>query len=544
MTRSILTRPTHHLIDRFHSTCLAGLGLISIIVYAYGLAARYPLIGGLANPNIIWSSMVGRSAMAFSVHALVYLFLILLYLLAIWLIRRATSNQQAAITIIGVWLLASIALLGTAPGGESHDIFDYIYRGRMLAIEQISPLAVTPDSAADRLFYRYISWGGVVDTYGPLWEYASAATALATHTLLDSIGLRVSNASACSLSPSMCTALAASIIGYRLLAIALTGLSGYLIAALVRHHSPNLVPAALLIWFWNPLLLISTALGAHNDALMLPIILAALLAIQRQHWLLALLVLALAVHVKLTALLFVPPILFWLIWQVGWWGAIWRGVCALAIALPISWALYVPLGGWATLPRMLEERSRYLANSIARIGYVVLQDLLGWNQPAAVGLATNAANWMFLAIAAMLMIRMLDLPRLVHWQGTEKRPTNDAILWTSICAVVLAYLLIGSFWFQPWYLTWLLAPAALLPFSRLTSTILPWYCLGALCSNLLSDFFFYEQRTAWTRTNQISLIVATMLIPMLLAVAVMRWRDRHHSDETGGTETLAQSQTA
>jgi len=55
-------------------------------------------------------------------------------------------------------------------------------------------------------------------------------------------------------------------------------------------------------------------------------------------------------------------------------------------------------------------------------------------------------------------------------------------------AVTLAYLLVGSFWFQHWYLLWVLAPAVLLPTSRWTLTLLPAYCLGALWSNLTNSF--------------------------------------------------------
>jgi hypothetical protein len=129
-------------------------------------------------------------------------------------------------------------------------------------------------------------------------------------------------------------------------------------------------------------------------------------------------------------------------------------------------------------------------------------------------------------VAALVLLRTLDIPSLLLRRHTTVRPINDSVLWTSVCAIVLAYLLIGSFWFQPWYLVWLLAPAALLPHSQLTRTILPWYSLGVLCSSLLSDFFFYETRSTWTRTNQTSLIVATMLIPLLLAVLFSIWQQR------------------
>ncbi len=61
--------------------------------------------------------------------------------------------------------------------------------------------------------------------------------------------------------------LIAYILGYRLMAIMLAGVCGALIAAIVRRHAPQQVPAALLVWLWNPLPLVTTAIGAHNDML-------------------------------------------------------------------------------------------------------------------------------------------------------------------------------------------------------------------------------------------------------------------------------------
>jgi hypothetical protein len=68
--------------------------------------------------------------------------------------------------------------------GESLDIFDYTFRGRMLVEYGASPLAISPTPYSDRPFYRFITWRGQVDTYGPLWEYASGSVAWAVGRLL------------------------------------------------------------------------------------------------------------------------------------------------------------------------------------------------------------------------------------------------------------------------------------------------------------------------------------------------------------------------
>ena len=207
--------------------------------------------------------------------------------------------------IVGGWLLSSAVLLGAYPG-ESLDIFDYLFRGRLQVALGVSPLATPPALFANQLFYPYVNWTTYVDTYGPLWEYASGAVAAMV------------GAVACDCPAS----LASYVLGYRLLAIGLAGLCGVLIYTITAYRSPQLAPAALLAWLWNPLLLTATAIGAHNDMLMLVLILAAVLLFQRQRWLLGLLALALAAHVKLTALLLLPVLGLWLARRCGWWRAI------------------------------------------------------------------------------------------------------------------------------------------------------------------------------------------------------------------------------
>ena len=248
-------------------------------------------------------------------------------------------------------------------------------------------------------------------------------------------------------------------------------------------------------------MLVTTAMGAHNDLLMLVAILAALLLFQRQRWVWGLLALALAAHVKLTALLVLPILGLWLLRRCGWMRTLRICALALAVAIPLSWLLYAPFGGWVTLQRMLQERARLLINSPADLVYRLLQERFGWSEPAAWRTTTQAATLAFFVIAAGILAwfwwadrlrrrrrgwRMIR--RLVKRNGKSAGEAPDALLWRGAMAVTLAYLLVGSFWFQHWYLLWVLAPAVLLPDSRWTRTLLPAYCLGALWSNLTNSF--------------------------------------------------------
>jgi hypothetical protein len=102
---------------------------------------------------------------------------------------------------------------------------------------------------------------------------------------------------------------------------------------------------------------------------------------------------------------------------------------------------------------------------------------------------------------------------------------DDALLWRGCIAVTLVYLLIGSFWFQHWYLLWVLAPAALLPANRWALTLLPAYCLGALWSDLTNIFLRALPGRPFTPTQVEAFSVLAQVVPLLCVVIATRlWR--------------------
>ncbi|HEU5098240.1 MAG TPA: hypothetical protein VFU22_04440, partial [Roseiflexaceae bacterium] len=437
---------------------LVGLSLISALLYALVLRAPFPLAEGLAHPLASWASLAGFAWRAGLALVCGYALLTGYYMFALRLAARIAPRGKRALLILigGGWLLSSVVLLGAYPG-ESLDIFDYLFRGRLQVALGVSPLATPPALFADQLFYPHVNWTTYVDTYGPLWEYASNAVA----TIVGAI--------ACDCPAS----LASYVLGYRLLAIGLAGICGVLIYTITAYRSPQLAPAALLAWLWNPLLLTATAVGAHNDMLMLLLMLAAVLLFQRQRWLLGLLALTLAAHVKLIALLLLPVLGLWMAGRCGWRRALRISCVVGALTLVLSWLLYAPLGGWATLPRMLSERVRLIANSPSFLIYWVLQTYAGWSEVAAWRVTTQAATVLFFILAGLLLVRF--------WAAIGNAPeSDDSVLWRGGMIIMIAFLLVGSFWFWHWYLLWVVVLAALLPTSRLTTTVLPICCLGAL----------------------------------------------------------------
>lgn len=488
---------------RSPSGALIFLGLASFGLYVW-LTLRYPLLAGLERGRANWATLGDRTIGAGLLHAAVYGLLLLLYLLAVReLSRFPAADARLPFGIWLGWLAMSLTLLGTYPG-ESLDIFDYLFRGRMLAEYGLSPLATTPSPLQGEPFYRFITWRGQVDTYGPLWEYASASVA----------GLvgRLPGGATGETTP----ALVAYITGYRLLAILLCGLSGALVYRITWLRAPALAPTALLAWLWNPLALIASAVGAHNDLLLACWTLVALWLLQSGRWTGGLLALLLAAHVKLTALLLLPVAGLWLIRRIGWAQAIKSSLVAGAAMIPLSWLLYAPLGGWATLPRMLRERTQFLANAPADLFYRWLQEQAGWIEPDARRLATFGATLLFCVVAAIVIALMLDLRAALGRTPQRAVPPGDTALWSCGLAVTLIYLLVGSFWLMPWYGLWALTLAALLPERRAERHWIMALTLGLLWSGLAADVLTFLSPPQLTPTQVSWAGVAFCIAPLAL----------------------------
>jgi len=430
--------------------------------------------------------------------------------------------------ILVAWSACSLVLMFMAPAGESHDIFDYLFRGRLMTEYQANPLVDVPeDFELSTPYSRYLAWRKYVDTYGPAWEASSAAVSWSVHQVTEWLGWWDEAAPVCPNSPESCRLLIAYITGYRLLAIALTGLLGWLIFNIVKLRRASLASLALATWLFNPLTLFASAVGGHNDAVMLVLVLLSWWLLQRERPFPAMLALILAAHVKLTALIWLPVCVLWIAWRWGWGRAFKIGLASLVSGLALSWLLYAPFGGWGSLPRMLDERSRFLANSGWRILYHQLIYRWDWHWLRARQLSTSLPNWLFGAGALILPLWTFNF-RPERWRDEAllDPAEMERALWRTLMAVGMFYLLVGTFWFQHWYVLWVLAPAALIPDHRFTRSALPWLVFGALSSNVAMSYLLATILESAPRLVKYSTVVGIIWGPFLIAIGAFvlaRW---------------------
>ncbi len=511
---------------------LVVISLLSLGLYLT-LALRYPLGPSLADPRATWVSMNGGSLTGFAIHLVVYFCLTLFYYASLKLLtgpkifqkekqedQRVKRRWIYGLIIIS-WLVFCTVLMTSSPAGESHDIFDYVFRGRMMVESNANPLIDVPRSYRKDAYIRFVAWQKNVDTYGPLWEMASFGVSTVIHNSAKALGWDIVGLPSCPDSPDSCRLLITYLTSYRLLAVLLTGVSAALIASIVARSQSSQVPAALVSWLWNPLALMATAVGGHNDLLMILMLLAGLWLMQRQRAFLAMVALILATHVKLIALIWMPLFALWILRKWGWRQTISTIAGSLAIGLIISWLLYIPFDGWHSLPRMLHERTLYLANSIWQIIYTYLYKQQGWQKENVLRLTTELPTWIFVVVGILISLWMLNF-RPKRWKSLyNPQADDDRLLWASLAKISLLYLVLGAFWFQHWYILWVLAPAALIPGSGFTRIVVPWLSFGALSANLAQGFLLENVPKEKPRTGFYSLTFVLTWGPALIAGLIL-----------------------
>jgi hypothetical protein len=203
----------------------------------------------------------------------------------------------------------------------------------------------------------------------------------------------------------------------------------------------------------------------------------------------------------------------WLWRRDGVWRVAVFGMLAGGLGTGLSWLLYQPLGGWATLTKNLYERSILSANSIGELAYLYVRFGLGVERYAAQILVGRAMLLLFVTLAGGVLLR---------WMSRRPAPSK-ASLGELGAVVALLYLSVGSFWFQSWYAIWAIALAALSPGSSLNRRAVPLFSGVVLFAAVGADYARHNAPQILAGWQISALVVASMLIP-LCAEVLIYWR--------------------
>ncbi|HEY7293574.1 MAG TPA: hypothetical protein VH916_00980 [Dehalococcoidia bacterium] len=342
--------------------------------------------------------------------------------------------------VFGGAALLSLTYLLLYPATSS-DLFHYVMEGRILWVHHENPFTQPPSFYPNDPFYSVngyllVVWETLPSPYGPLWAVLTGVPLLLGH------------------GDMLHTYMA-----FKLLAVAFYFLGAVAIFHTVRFLRPGKEWGATLLFTWNPLVLMYVAGNGANDVIMMGLTLLALYLGVRGRWNTAFPVLALATLVKFVSAVLIPVFVVYAVLTTP--RERWRGlVLPLGLSAVIGLLLYAPFWrGQLTFTTLRYQASQFtdspgalLKTALANV--LVIDDAI---------IVTKVIFFSALTVAYTLVL----------WSMIKRRTrlTPDDLPSASF-AVVCAYLMLAVFWFQPWYLLWLISLGALTVGMRQRVTLL------------------------------------------------------------------------
>lgn len=370
----------------------------------------------LADVRRIADSPAGGLAYALLLTALFALF-VLAY-------RRVRSDVLSPWLLLLVGLLLALPLIFTFPINAT-DIYRYIIRGRITVVHEANPFVVAPAELVDDPYAVLAGeWREATSPYGPVWELVAAGL-----TYLTGGGLW------------------RGLLFFKALALLVHLLVGIVIWRVTAGQPSNERAANALLWLWNPALLLTFVMDAHNDVLMLFWLVLGYALWRRDRPWPAFLVMCLAPLTKSIGLLPLPFFFVEMVRQLPTGRSRLRFIGgAVGGGLLLALLAFLPFGS----PLDLAQRLLQEAADNGGFSPVTLLILLAQALGISVRTATvvTAGSILFVLITLWLLWRT--------WRG-----------WPAVraAAAVFAGYLYTAFAFRIWYTTWPF-PWLLLPEER------------------------------------------------------------------------------
>jgi hypothetical protein len=363
-------------------------------------------------------------------------------------LRETWRGSIAPRTVLWLAVAYHVALL-FLPLLFSRDVYSYAYHGRIAAIYHANPYVATPAEYPQDALAAFVGpkWVDTPAVYGPLWTQLSALLA----RIVDDV--------------------ASFIVVFRAIAIAASLATLAVVGRLVRRERPEREAFALAVLGLNPVVLFQSVASGHNDLFVALSVASAIALVFARRELLATGVLALGTLVKATAAV---PLLLLVIAAIARRP---RDERARALAAHVGVA-----GGLGLL-----AAAPFLNASDPTLGVVELAGHEGWLAPSrffrrvldavsgdALGLVPRIVFPLLLVGALFLIAR-----RLVRGSPAAPSLQGAAWGWALLCLMLLGPVLL------PWYVTWTLPLAWLLP--RVPRAVLIGTSLGLTVSQWTSE---------------------------------------------------------
>ncbi|GAC1563378.1 MAG: hypothetical protein PVS3B3_07920 [Ktedonobacteraceae bacterium] len=360
---------------------------------------------------------------------------------------------------IGAVLVGIIYVL--TPSALSHDATVYAGYGRVIIIYHANPYYTPLSAFPHDPFFQLDDWRDALAAYGPLWLIVCAiSTLVAGSSILHYIFF------------------------YRILGLIAHLINIGLVTAILykTKRSPRILVLGTLLYAWNPLVLLESGLGGHNDIVMVTCILLGIFLcvhaeqnsfIQARHYLPPMIAFTCAALIKFIA---AAIILFYLILlarhiftnkvmfqqqehlygRFRWLFMLRVVSCTTLVGGFLALTLYSPL--W--LGHTLQDIVRSLGSPpSSRLAFGSI--LLALQRVSAASQMGNSVLAFFSLHSIWNSINALVVVSLFCTGGLWLYRTPTTLTMVQATLGLLGALLIVTPWFFPWYVVWLVGLAAI-----------------------------------------------------------------------------------
>jgi alpha-1,6-mannosyltransferase len=434
---------------------VAGYAALDLVAGARSSPLVPPFPRGVGAPG--WTSR-GARAVGLDHLSQTALTALALGVLGVLAIAFVTLVIEALRGRVGSWaaavaVAASLALAVAAPLLLSRDVYNYAAYGRLLAVHGTNPYERPPSTVPGDPFTPVVSraWVDTRSVYGPVFTLASGGIARAWAG-----------------SPG------ATILAFKVLAGVAMGFAAWFSWVACRVLRPGREALALGAVGLNPVIVVHTVGGGHNDALVAACLAGALaLAAHtrsardpgppegraRWRWFAVTALLTLATLVKVVAVL---PLALWVWWllrsgprgrrvrlaatHVGLATAL-----AVAVTAPVfaGWRTFTAVGnlasrqGWASGARLVARGARSLGDALTRV----------WG-----GSSTASSAGSVLSTLAYTAFLLLFAMALVHFVRRHRAAQAAHLEWWGASLLLFA---LAAPYLLPWYAAWFVPLVAL-----------------------------------------------------------------------------------
>jgi len=392
-----------------------------------------------------------------------YLLFLFYTLVLIWTVRqsKSVSIRPSYWVIAIVFFLLFCTILLTIPPLTSQDVFWNLFQGKIFTHYQQNPYLVTPQEFSEDSYLGLIRvWQDFPMTHGPIWTLlVSTVSILTSHNLSSSLFI------------------------LRMILFIILGLVIGLTVLVVRRVNPRWSFLAFIALSWQPLLLIETINGAHNDILIgLTAILGLFLIFQGRYFQ-GFAVLWIGVLVKYVILLLIPLGIIFVIRRHSLKAMIKITAPIIGIIVLLTLIAYLPFGynifqfsGLSYQSRLFEYAVLppvpfWLVTVGTTISGINIKEIIKNRQQIPLLLfkdRTALESLVFIVRILSIAIFLVFYSWLIFKPFQDERDLFKRGFW-----IFAVYLLIAPFWFMNWYLIWLM-PLAVIGGWGLTLLVSGW----------------------------------------------------------------------